>query len=151
MHWFCLRKLNGVWYDLNSTNKFPEILDESRMQEFLDNSVSFEYMLFKVRGQFPKKKRSDFKDHEKGMQVWFKESFLKLINDQDKLSSMQPTPPSQSSSPQKGENKHNSASNDDQIKTDEMIALAMMGLDPSGANKGKPAGGSGGSAGVGGM
>jgi len=34
MHWFALRKLNNIWYDLNSTNNFPEIMDEARIMLF---------------------------------------------------------------------------------------------------------------------
>jgi len=32
MHWFALRRINKTWFDLNSTNNFPEIMNENRIK-----------------------------------------------------------------------------------------------------------------------
>lgn len=35
-HWFSIRKINGVWYNLNSTNKRgPEIISDFYLSAFL--------------------------------------------------------------------------------------------------------------------
>jgi len=80
-HWFGLRKIEGVWYDLNSTNKYPELMDQPRIMDFLDNCLNFGYLLFAVRGQFPDVNKDLFiANGYNPHQMWFKPDFLMDIH-----------------------------------------------------------------------
>jgi len=81
MHWFALRKLNNIWYDLNSTNNFPEIMDEARIIEFFEMCKNFQYMLFIVKGPLCENTAKEMKSKaDCKRQHWFKESFLRELN-----------------------------------------------------------------------
>ena len=48
-HWFSLRKVNGIWYNLNSTNKrLPEIISDFYLSAFLAAVKNSGYQIFSV-------------------------------------------------------------------------------------------------------
>lgn len=53
-HWFSLRKIDGIWYNLNSTNKrMPEIISDFYLSAFLIAVKSQGYQIFAVEGDYP--------------------------------------------------------------------------------------------------
>lgn len=55
-HWIAIRKINNVWYNLNSTNMFPpgpQIISNFYLSAFLDSIKSIGYIIFVVRGELP--------------------------------------------------------------------------------------------------
>lgn len=55
-HWFSLRKIKGVWYNLDSLLYFcPEIVDEAMVKTFLSGVTEFGFNIFAVKGNFPGK------------------------------------------------------------------------------------------------
>jgi ataxin-3 len=53
-HWFSLRRIDGVWYNLNSTNKrMPEIISDFYISAFLIAVKSQGYQIFSVEGHYP--------------------------------------------------------------------------------------------------
>jgi Ataxin-3 len=53
-HWFCIRKVNGEWYNLNSLYPAPEHLSRFYLSAFLDTLKGSGWSIFAVRGNFPK-------------------------------------------------------------------------------------------------
>lgn len=52
-HWVAIRKINKVWYNLNSTNLFPpgpQIISDFALGAFLDSVKQSGYIIFVVRG-----------------------------------------------------------------------------------------------------
>lgn len=53
-HWFALRKIEKVWYNLNSTNKrMPEIISDFYISAFLIAVKDSGYQIFSVEGNYP--------------------------------------------------------------------------------------------------
>ena len=54
-HWFSIRKINNIWYNLNSTNRQgPEIISDFYLSAFLYSVKEGGYSIFVVKGEFPK-------------------------------------------------------------------------------------------------
>ena len=53
-HWFCIRKVNGEWYNFNSLYAAPEHLSKFYLSAFLDTLRGSGWSIFLVRGNFPK-------------------------------------------------------------------------------------------------
>ena len=53
-HWFCIRKINGEWYNFNSLYAAPEHLSKFYLSAFLDTLRGLGWSIFLVRGNFPK-------------------------------------------------------------------------------------------------
>ncbi|KAI3474710.1 hypothetical protein Pfo_029895 [Paulownia fortunei] len=53
-HWFCIRKVNGEWYNFDSLYAAPEHLSRFYLSAYLDSLKSFGWSIFLVRGNFPK-------------------------------------------------------------------------------------------------
>lgn len=53
-HWFCIRKVNGEWYNFDSLYAAPEHLSKFYLSAYLDSLKSFGWSIFIVRGNFPK-------------------------------------------------------------------------------------------------
>ena len=49
-HWFSIRKINKIWYNLNSTNSYPEIISDFYLSAFLQNIKENGYTIFLVKG-----------------------------------------------------------------------------------------------------
>ncbi|KAJ6797412.1 ataxin-3-like protein [Iris pallida] len=52
-HWFCIRKVNGEWYNFNSLYAAPEHLSKFYLSAFLDTLKGSGWSIFLVRGNFP--------------------------------------------------------------------------------------------------
>eukprot|EP00252_Welwitschia_mirabilis_P014132 TRINITY_DN31173_c0_g1_i1.p1 TRINITY_DN31173_c0_g1~~TRINITY_DN31173_c0_g1_i1.p1 ORF type:complete len:357 (-),score=92.69 TRINITY_DN31173_c0_g1_i1:19-1089(-) len=53
-HWFCIRKIDGEWYDFNSLYPAPQHLSKFYLAAFLDTLRCAGWSIFLVRGKFPK-------------------------------------------------------------------------------------------------
>ncbi|XP_072954886.1 putative ataxin-3 homolog [Typha angustifolia] len=53
-HWFCIRKVNGEWYNFNSLYPAPEHLSKFYLSAYLDSLKGCGWSIFTVRGNFPK-------------------------------------------------------------------------------------------------
>lgn len=53
-HWFCIRKVNGEWYNFNSLYAAPEHLSKFYLSAYLDTLVGSGWSIFLVRGNFPR-------------------------------------------------------------------------------------------------
>ncbi|KAF2306348.1 hypothetical protein GH714_016868 [Hevea brasiliensis] len=53
-HWFCIRKVNGEWYNFDSLYAAPEHLSKFYLAASLDSLKSNGWSIFLVRGNFPK-------------------------------------------------------------------------------------------------
>lgn len=53
-HWFCIRKIHGKWFNLNSTNKTgPQLISDFYFTLFIDSIADNGYQIFVVSGNFP--------------------------------------------------------------------------------------------------
>jgi hypothetical protein len=53
-HWLAIRKVHGVWYNLNSTNMVPpgpQIISNFYLSVFLDSILQTGYTIFVIRTQ----------------------------------------------------------------------------------------------------
>ena len=51
-HWLAIRKIHGVWYNLNSTNMIPsgpQIISNFYLSAFLDSIMNSGYTIFVIR------------------------------------------------------------------------------------------------------
>lgn len=53
-HWFCIRKVNGEWYNFDSLYAAPQHLSKFYLSAYLDSLKGFGWSIFLVRGNFPK-------------------------------------------------------------------------------------------------
>lgn len=47
-HWFAIRKIEGIWYDLNSLNKYPKIISEFYLEAFISQTLDSGFTIFTV-------------------------------------------------------------------------------------------------------
>lgn len=47
-HWFCIRRINNIWYDLNSTNKTPKKISDFFLSAFVLGTMDIGYTNFLV-------------------------------------------------------------------------------------------------------
>ena len=60
-HWISIRKVDGKWYNLNSTNRDgPQIIGEFYLSAFLHSVKEGGYTIFVVRGTFPASRKDDW-------------------------------------------------------------------------------------------
>ncbi|KAH1039884.1 hypothetical protein J1N35_041627 [Gossypium stocksii] len=53
-HWFCIRKVNGEWYNFNSLYTAPEHFSKFYLSAYPDSLKGAGWSVFLVRGNFPK-------------------------------------------------------------------------------------------------
>ncbi|KAD1612199.1 hypothetical protein E3N88_42549 [Mikania micrantha] len=53
-HWFCIRKVNGEWYNFDSLYAAPQNLSKFYLSAYLDSLKASGWSIFLVRGNFPK-------------------------------------------------------------------------------------------------
>jgi ataxin-3 len=53
LHWISLRKIEGLWFDLNSLGEGPEIISEFRLSAWISELSYKGFSIFTVRGAFP--------------------------------------------------------------------------------------------------
>lgn len=55
-HWIAIRKLYGIWYNMNSTNMYPpgpQTISDFYLSAFLDSIKNSGYTIFVIRGSKP--------------------------------------------------------------------------------------------------
>jgi ataxin-3 len=52
-HWFAIRKINGIWFNLDSLKPKPQIISDFFLSAFLNQIVSEGYSVFAVFGELP--------------------------------------------------------------------------------------------------
>jgi hypothetical protein len=52
-HWFAIRNIGGVWWNLNSTNKCPQLISTFYLSAFLSQLAQDGYSVFLARGPYP--------------------------------------------------------------------------------------------------
>ncbi|KAL9336848.1 hypothetical protein Peur_071336 [Populus x canadensis] len=53
-HWFCIKKVNGEWYNFDSLYAAPQHLSKFYLAAYLDSLKNSGWSIFLVRGNFPK-------------------------------------------------------------------------------------------------
>ncbi|PRP77108.1 hypothetical protein PROFUN_12963 [Planoprotostelium fungivorum] len=53
-HWLTIRKIGGIYYNLNSLLSTPQVLSEFYLSAFLSTLMSRGYTIFVIRGQLPR-------------------------------------------------------------------------------------------------
>ncbi|KAM3410812.1 hypothetical protein ACQJBY_002811 [Aegilops geniculata] len=61
-HWFCIRNVDGEWYNFNSLYPTPEYLSQFLLSDYLDNMRGPGSNIYVVRGTFPRDCPSDNND-----------------------------------------------------------------------------------------
>ncbi|KAL4478050.1 hypothetical protein ABPG72_013489 [Tetrahymena utriculariae] len=84
-HWFSIRQVDGVWYNLNSTNRrAPEIISDFYLSAFLLSVKESGYNIFVVRGEYPSSQkevnRSQLDSQNKNFTLNLKQLFPQVQN-----------------------------------------------------------------------
>ncbi|XP_071697785.1 ataxin-3 homolog [Rutidosis leptorrhynchoides] len=69
-HWFCIRKVNGEWYNFDSLYAAPEHLSKFYLSAYLDTLKGSGWSIFLVRGNFPKECPVTSGDASSGFGQW---------------------------------------------------------------------------------
>ncbi|PHU05028.1 putative ataxin-3 -like protein [Capsicum chinense] len=69
-HWFCIRKVNGEWYNFDSLKAAPEHLSKFYLSAYLDSLKGFGWSIFLVRGKFPKECPMSSSEASSGFGQW---------------------------------------------------------------------------------
>lgn len=81
-HWIGIRKIHGVWYNLNSMNSDgPQIISEFYLSALLDNIWRDGFTIFIVDGTLPLHAPSMFKESCKKTQFYFTQEQIQKAND----------------------------------------------------------------------
>lgn len=63
-HWFALRKVNEIWFNLNSTNiNGPQIISSFYLSVLFETLLTDKFLIFVIKGQFEEYDPSLFKGH----------------------------------------------------------------------------------------
>uniref|UniRef100_A0A0D6QUY8 ubiquitinyl hydrolase 1 n=2 Tax=Araucaria cunninghamii TaxID=56994 RepID=A0A0D6QUY8_ARACU len=69
-HWFCIRKVDGEWYNFNSLYPAPEHLSKFYLSAYLDTLKGSGWSIFLVRGNFPRECPVSGSDGSNGFGQW---------------------------------------------------------------------------------
>lgn len=69
-HWFCIRKVNGEWYNFDSLYAAPEHLSKFYLSACLDSLKGAGWSIFLVRGNFPKECPLSSSESSNGYGQW---------------------------------------------------------------------------------
>lgn len=69
-HWFCIRKVNGEWYNFDSLYAAPEHLSKFYLSAYLDSLKTSGWSIFLVRGNFPKEFSISYFESSNGFGQW---------------------------------------------------------------------------------
>ncbi|KAL0922328.1 hypothetical protein M5K25_006304 [Dendrobium thyrsiflorum] len=78
-HWFCIRIVNGEWYNFNSLYPAPEHLSKFYLSAYLDSLKGSGWSIFLVRGIFPKECPISASDSANGFGQWLTPDDAKRI------------------------------------------------------------------------
>ncbi|XP_031485906.1 ataxin-3 homolog [Nymphaea colorata] len=70
-HWFCIRKVNGEWYNFDSLYAAPQYLSKFFLSAYLDTLKGYGWSIFLVRGNFPKECPVSSSESLNGFGQWF--------------------------------------------------------------------------------
>lgn len=89
-HWFCIRKVNGEWYNFDSLYAAPQHLSKFYLSAYLDSLKGFGWSIFLVRGNFPKEFPISSSEASNGFGQWLLPGDAERIN---KSCNLMPAPP----------------------------------------------------------
>ncbi|XP_028783578.1 ataxin-3 homolog [Neltuma alba] len=92
-HWFCIRKVNGEWYNFDSLYAAPQHLSKFYLSAYLDSLKGFGWSIFLVRGNFPKEFPISSSEASNGFGQWLSPEDAERITKSCNL--MQAPPPNQ--------------------------------------------------------
>ncbi|XP_061336625.1 ataxin-3 homolog isoform X2 [Gastrolobium bilobum] len=69
-HWFCIRKVNGEWYNFDSLYAAPQHLSKFYLSAYLDSLKGFGWSIFLVRGNFPREFPISSSEASNGFGQW---------------------------------------------------------------------------------
>lgn len=69
-HWFCIRKVNGEWYNFDSLYAAPLHLSKFYLSAYLDTLKGSGWSIFLVRGNFPKECPMSSSEASNGYGQW---------------------------------------------------------------------------------
>ncbi|XP_054781373.1 ataxin-3 homolog [Prosopis cineraria] len=92
-HWFCIRKVNGEWYNFDSLYAAPQHLSKFYLSAYLDSLKGFGWSIFLVRGNFPKEFPISSSEASNGFGQWLSPEDAERIT--KSCNSMQAPPPNQ--------------------------------------------------------
>lgn len=69
-HWFCIRKVNGEWYNFDSLYAAPMHLSKFYLSAYLDTLKGSGWSIFLVRGNFPKECSISSSEASNGYGQW---------------------------------------------------------------------------------
>ncbi|CAD8073463.1 unnamed protein product [Paramecium primaurelia] len=79
-HWFSIRKIENIWYNLNSTNKRgPEIISDFYLSAFLQSVKENGYSIFVVKGVYPPPQLDNIDQNDR--QKVLTTQFIKQVHD----------------------------------------------------------------------
>ncbi|KAF8397350.1 hypothetical protein HHK36_016263 [Tetracentron sinense] len=78
-HWFCIRKVDGQWYNFDSVFVAPEHLSKFYLSAYLDTLKGFGWSIFLVRGSFPKECPISSSGSSNGFGQWLSPEDAQLI------------------------------------------------------------------------
>ncbi|KAF8394953.1 hypothetical protein HHK36_018892 [Tetracentron sinense] len=69
-HWFCIRKVDGEWYNFDSLYAAPEHLSKFYLSAYLDSLKGFGWSIFLVKGNFPRECPISSSEASNGFGQW---------------------------------------------------------------------------------
>ncbi|OMO97436.1 Machado-Joseph disease protein MJD [Corchorus olitorius] len=69
-HWFCIRKVNGEWYNFDSLYAAPQHFSKFYLSAYLDSLKGSGWSIFLVRGNFPKECPMSSSEASNGYGQW---------------------------------------------------------------------------------
>lgn len=69
-HWFCIRKVNGEWYNFDSLYAAPQHFSKFYLSAYLDSLRGSGWSIFLVRGNFPKECPMSSSEASNGYGQW---------------------------------------------------------------------------------
>ncbi|XP_043702337.1 ataxin-3 homolog [Telopea speciosissima] len=97
-HWFCIRKVNGEWYNFDSLYVAPQHLSKFYLSAYLDSLKGSGWSIFLVRGNFPKECPISLSEASNGFGQWLSPEDAQRMT--KSCNATQPDPPHRTNLPQ---------------------------------------------------
>ncbi|XVE62008.1 hypothetical protein DITRI_Ditri06bG0084300 [Diplodiscus trichospermus] len=89
-HWFCIRKVNGEWYNFDSLYAAPQHFSKFYLSAYLDSLKGSGWSIFLVRGNFPKECPIPSSEASNGYGQWLSPEDAERITKSCNLSQASP-------------------------------------------------------------